>query len=80
MRRGVMKIIKQINSKKRAEECAKKVREYWSLNGYDIEAHVIRNDLVETQDDGHQVVTVYYSIKTDLINGLPKDYKGWLSE
>jgi len=48
------------------------VERYWAARGYKISVEVVP---IQTKSDKGSPITVY-DIKTDLFNGLPRDYKG----
>lgn len=55
-------------SRKNAEEMARNILEYWQRIGYDITAWVEESQM---RAAGRSEVAMVYSVRTNLVNGLP---------
>lgn len=54
----------------RASKLASTIRQFWADRGYTVRAEVVREPWVK------DVNSVGYTVRTNLKNGLPLDYKG----
>ena len=54
-----------------AENLAHSIETYWADQGYSVRCSVVKTDAKADEGDS----TLIYGVKTDMINGLPRDYR-----
>lgn len=65
-----MGMVPDLHTERGANACAHKVREYWRRRGYAV------NVWTEPQCFVPRMRAAWYAVRSDLINGLPRNYKG----